>query len=230
MPFVALPTVVDGTVIQASWGNQVKANFDASPNGLATVAGQLFYATAAGTLVALGPAAGVLHGPTPAWGVVASADLADGAVTPLKLSARYSCRARRTTTLVIGTAATVIGFDADNWDNAGLHDPVSNNNRFVAPAAGVYDFSCSVALFYGTGNGHGVLVCRNSGGGSLARQDMVPFATSPTGFATVAGQVYLSASDWIEFAAFVDGTGTATLQASGGIYPCEAGLTWISAL
>jgi hypothetical protein len=57
MAYATLPTVVDGAVIQAAWGNQVKANFDASPNGLASAAGQLFYATAAGTLVALAPGA-----------------------------------------------------------------------------------------------------------------------------------------------------------------------------
>ena len=125
--------------------------------------------------------------------------------------------------------STPIGFDTDNWDNAGLHDPASNPSRFTATVTGVYAFSCSVALAYGSGNGHGVLVCRNSGAGSLARQDMVPFATSPTGYASVAGQAYISAGDWIEFAVFVDGTGTATLQGAGGINPCFGGMTWISA-
>lgn len=71
MVYAVLPTVVAGNVIAESWGNQVKANFDASPNALVTTAGDIVYATGAGTFARLpaGATASVLTiaGGVPVW-------------------------------------------------------------------------------------------------------------------------------------------------------------------
>jgi hypothetical protein len=298
-----LPTVVDGSVIQAAWGNQVKANFDASPNGLASAAGQLFYATATGTLVALpvGATAAFLQiaGGAPAWAPSpqvaagqqilflpnaalycptagnlrtdanllvgggmnvnqalgtqvnigaqgANAGLAFGALSDANLyragpgalrtdgtiqaaaflPAPGSARARRTTTLAIATSWTPIGFDAEDWDNAGLH-AAGTPNRFVAPVAGVYHAWGTGAIQQGPGNLNPILAIRDSAANHLARQDGVPNATNSFAYLSVGCEVKLAAGDWIEVAAIVNGTGTGTLLADGASTPAKGGLSYL---
>lgn len=71
MSYATLPAVAIDQIIAESWGNQVKANFDAGPNAIATAAGQTFYATAAGALAALtAPSSGAIMigaGGLPSW-------------------------------------------------------------------------------------------------------------------------------------------------------------------
>lgn len=74
MAYADLPAVAAGQVIAEAWGNQVRANFAAGPNGLATTAGQIFYATGVGALapLAIGTPGQPLTvnpaGDAPAWG------------------------------------------------------------------------------------------------------------------------------------------------------------------
>jgi hypothetical protein len=69
--FATLPTVVSPNVITEPWGNQVKANFDASPNALVTAAGDTVYAVGAGVFARLpiGAASTVMQpvGGVPSW-------------------------------------------------------------------------------------------------------------------------------------------------------------------
>lgn len=88
MPFAPITTPVTGAVVAASWGAQVKQNFDASANAVVAAPGDLVVATGPGALARLpvGAAGQVLRGgAAPVWGQVAAGDLADGAVTTAKI-------------------------------------------------------------------------------------------------------------------------------------------------
>jgi hypothetical protein len=62
-------------------------------------------------------------------------------------SRAQACRLRSNTLQGSGGAEISVNFpDADVFDNAGLHDPVTNNSRITFPAPGVYFLSCAIAF------------------------------------------------------------------------------------
>ena len=64
-------------------------------------------------------------------------------VTPTPL-----CKTTRTTATGYGGAAIVLPYpDADVFDNANIHDPVTNNSRFTLPFNGIYYIDCSLIWF-----------------------------------------------------------------------------------
>lgn len=60
------------------------------------------------------------------------------------------CKTTRTAATGYAGAALALPFpDADTFDNAAFHDPVTNNTRFVLPANGAYQIDCSLIWFAG---------------------------------------------------------------------------------
>jgi hypothetical protein len=139
-------------------------------------------------------------------GNIDASNLANGAVTVPKFGTLPSAKAYRSTAQTLPTGVvTVLSFDGESHDNAGLHEPVTNPGRLTASVAGVYAFSLTVSF---ASNATGV---RNVGvrvnGSQFAAQDIRNAVNGSSTIITVSGQQILGAGQWLDAVA---------LQTSGG--------------
>lgn len=79
------------------------------------------------------------------------------------------CRTSRGTATGYAGAPIALAFpDPDLFDNANMHDPVTNNTRFVLPSNGAYAIDCSILWFAGVTPGTAYsLTARLDGGADL---------------------------------------------------------------
>jgi hypothetical protein len=135
-----------------------------------------------------------------------SANLADGAVTPAKVGTIPAARAKKSSNQSIPTnAATALGFGAEDFDTAALHDlRAPNNRRLTAPISGVYQLSAGVTW---APNAAGLreLQLRVSGTCCFAISGGPPSAGTTRQI--VSDLLQLSAGDFVEAFAFQSGTG-----------------------
>ncbi len=134
---------------------------------------------------------------------ITSAMLANGSVEPPDISPLTpTVGAKRTTSQSIPfIAATTIGFNAEDWDTAAMHDNTTNNSRLVIPVTGVYQVT-GTATWAADLDGFRQLLINKTGVGPVAFH-VTPPAKDGDGVAqdttqTVSAQLRLVAGDIIE--------------------------------
>jgi hypothetical protein len=134
-----------------------------------------------------------------------SAKLADGAVIPAKVGTIPAARAKKSSNQSVPTnAATVLAFEAEDFDTAALHDQTANNTRLTAPISGVYQVSAGVT-WAPNAAGKRQLQLRVNGTCCSAVIDGPPSAGNTR---QVASDILkLSAGDFVEAAVFHSGAG-----------------------
>ena len=183
-------------------------------NGAKIANGSLAAADLAGgsVLVPGAPAGGDLSGLLPAPtikdgavatskladGAVSSAKLADASVTPAKLGSAPAVHVWRTTNQSIPTGVvTPVLFDAERFDNAGLHRTDLDTSRITITAPGIYLVGGSVSWEAAGATAAAQVNVRKNGVGTLVR------ATQQSGGVNTSEQsattlVKLSAGDYLE--------------------------------
>lgn len=137
-----------------------------------------------------------------------------------------ACRVRRTTaqTGIVTATETAIGFDAERYDTASMHDNATNNSRIVFPVAGIYIVGCHIQ-WDNNATGFRALFVRLNGATRIAPE----FRTTNNGDVTEMGIVTtykFAASDYIEFTVYQTSGANRTLNLASGASAPEAWATW----
>lgn len=124
-----------------------------------------------------------------------------------------ACRVRSSADLACANAATTaLAFSVEDYDNAGMHDPVTNNNRVTIARAGLYrvDFT---AIFTATVVGNSYLRLRRNG---AVEADHSPiFATGNLQTRVACGCIMkCAAGDYIDVGYFNNTGGSVTVTFS----------------
>ena len=178
-----------------------------------TTAGDIAYATAAGTPVRLGigSSAQVLTvaSGVPSWATPASSGFSGAYVS------------RSTTQSITNATATAISFDNEFFDVGGYHDNV-NPTRFTVPTTGKYMFHFHVGMSGTTGR----LISDIRKNGGVVGYWEFGNNTGFNGFAA-NGIVSCTAADYIEF--FCYQSSGSTQNTDGGNYSVQADITFLGA-
>lgn len=123
-------------------------------------------------------------------------------------------------TAVADTTNTVLPADSENFDNDGMHDPVTNNSRITIQTAGRYLFSANVTFEASSSGYRRLTFLVNGTTGNRAIQ----IAASPTleTRVTATRAFALAAGDFVE---------VEVAQSSGGSLNCglrEFAATWLT--
>lgn len=121
------------------------------------------------------------------------------------------------------TTTTVLTFNSERWDNAGIHSTASNTSRLVAPKAGVYEVFGSVSWLEAKQTATWLMAIRVNGTATYGAA-WCPFAFQSEH--SISTQVKLEAGDYVELCVFQQ-TGGALLTGAGSFpAPQEFGMTW----
>ena len=115
------------------------------------------------------------------------------------------------------TGSIAITFDGELFDNIGLHSRASNTSRVTIPTGydGWYRVTGRLKMSGGTAGSRFAQLFKNGSVYTMNRYS--PGATAGDHTSTVDELMYLTAGDYIELYAYVDGGGTYTFQ--GGCPP-----------
>ena len=149
----------------------------------------------------------VVYGEQPSaakWNILGTNDasfndgtgIADGAVTPPKWTNPYKFSAYASGAQNVGTAATKVQFNTENYDSNSNYDSATNY-RYTAPVAGFYQFN--VAILVNTlGSGTHVAAYLLKNGSTASTLFFISAAAgTASGFST-ATQIQLAAGDYVE--------------------------------
>lgn len=129
---------------------------------------------------------------------ITTAKITDANVTPAKWTNPYKFSAYRNAAQNVGTGATKVGWDTENYDSNNNFDITGGFSRYTAPVSGFYHFDAVVtATTAGTAIGIYADLYKN---GSLIRKgNKMPSIGSGTDPAvTVSGDLQLTAGDYVE--------------------------------
>lgn len=158
---------------------------------------------------------------------VATADLANGAVTPPKIGTLPHVRVRNSTNISIANnTATALTFDTERWDSENIHSTVTNTSRLTCVTAGLYEIKMQ-ALWDVNATGVREGYIRLNGTTLLALEDKN--ATSVAAIGTgqlVTTQYRLIVGDYVE-AVVAQTSGGALNILAGGNYSPEFMMTWV---
>jgi hypothetical protein len=148
-------------------------------------------------------------------GTVGSTNLAEGAVTPGKFGAIPAARVEKSSNQSIPTnVGTILNFDTETFDSAGIHDNTTNNSRLTAPIDGVYEVSAGVFWDDATESGARAISLIENGapcaGGCKAESVWPDTGTAFQTVQSVSTVLKLNAGDYMEALA---------AQGSGGPLP-----------
>jgi hypothetical protein len=142
MAYADIGDVVSGNVITETWGDQVRANFQAGVPDIFTTKGDLAAATAADTAARLGIGADDAM-------LVPDA----GETTGLAWQIRPTCRLYNSGAFTVTSGDwRSVTWDSESWDSNSLHSTSTNTDRITIPTggAGLYLFG-GVARWVTTG-------------------------------------------------------------------------------
>lgn len=117
---------------------------------------------------------------------------------------------------ILNATVTVLNFNVDHFDPYGMHDPVTNNSRLIAPVSGLYLVWADV-LFALSGAGDSrVVYIRPNGGGTGFVATFKPASGVATGL-TITGAIKLTGGEYVEVFVSQDSGGALdiSLEANG---------------
>lgn len=212
MVWATLATQVTLTPAPAAWANQVKQNFDASPNAVVTTAGDLAVATGAGAFARLAAVAvgsvlvsnGV--GVAPAWAA---------APFPAFVGARVYDVSNQS--IASGGGGTVLTFAGERFKTvAALHSTSSNTSRLVADRTG-YWLAVGDVMWPAGATGVRTVGLMVNGGSTYGRVSAPGNALAQV--QTLSAVLNLTANDYVELWVFQDSGGALSVQAIGPYSP-----------
>jgi len=144
MAYSDIGAAVPGATVPASWGDQVRANFQASAPDVFTTKGDLFVATGsdAGDRLAIGANDSILVADSgesvgAAWQIMPACAVYNSAAIPLT-----------------NGDWTTLTFDSERFDTDAMHSTSSNTSRLTIPAggAGWYSLDLNVTISLASGS------------------------------------------------------------------------------
>jgi len=219
MAWTAPRTWTTGELVTAAIMNtHVRDNLLETASAKVTTAGDIVYATAANALARLG------------IGAAGQLPFVNSGATALAYNSFESCGANNLTggQVIPDSTVTAITFDSEDWDNASMHDNVTNKSRITAPVAGIY-----IGAFYvtfdpnSTGDRRAMLRVNNDAIW-LSQLENSPSGSEVTVLAA-CGLVKLAANDYVELQVAQTSGGNLNTQPIGyGLGSPRLSLTRIS--
>ncbi len=180
-----------------------------------------------------GNAGGVLSGTYPNPGF--ALDMATQAELDAAVAARLDidepkCRCRRSVTHSIPhNTTTTFVFDVDRYDNGGMHDTVTNNDRIVAPKAGVYSITAQCVWAAHATGARALLMYHVTAAGTetiIAEQ----FHLTNGGLAcyqNIAAEYNFAAGDYVRIKGYQSSTVANVMPLEGGVGPYEVSMRFV---
>ena len=122
-----------------------------------------------------------------------------------------TCTQGSATTSLAANGWTSVGLDTTVTDSYGGHSNVTNNSRYTAIVAGVYEVSGAVSFAASSASSRGARCAKNGTAIQGTQQLGAPSATLATTLATVPVLVFLNVGDYVETQGF-PGTGILSTQ------------------
>ena len=186
-----------------------------------TTAGDIAYASAAGTpaRLGIGSSAQVLtvSGGVPSW------------ATPAGGSTFVGASVYKSANQTISTATqTILSWDSEDFDTNSFHDTSTNNGRFTIPAGKGGKYLIATNLYmthFSTSVQFYIDIFKN---GSLLYQIMSPWMTGyENNGISASAVVNASVADYFELRITQSSTGNATI--TGGVYNSRASISYLGA-
>lgn len=140
-------------------------------------------------------------------GAVTTVKITDANVTPAKWTNPYKFSAYRSASFNTANTLTLVQFDAENYDSNNNFDIATNKGRYTVPVSGFYHFSVQFGNSPLADTGQIVITLYKNG--SLARTGSAENqGASGTAIASISCDLQLTAGDYVEVF-FQGGNGSA---------------------
>lgn len=140
-------------------------------------------------------------------GGITAANLASNAVTDAKITANnllatkfsnlYKFNVYLTAAQNVGTAATMVLYNAKNFDTGSNVDIVTNKGRFTAPVAGFYQFNATIATT-AAGAGTNIVIQLYKNGSAVYQGNNISATAGSNPGGVIATLLQVSANDYFE--------------------------------
>lgn len=151
-------------------------------------------------------------------GTIATADVANGAITGIKQTVSWARVYHTTTQNLVDGALTAMAFDTESNDTDAYHDSGANT-RLTAPFTGVYFVACTVAFALDTtGTSTRLVAIRIDGTTYPGIEARHQFTTVAGPNISVGGFIPLTAAQYVEcMAQHTSGNDILTVRAAGEV-------------
>jgi hypothetical protein len=119
---------------------------------------------------------------------------------------------------ILTSTPTILAFDSERWDNAGLHDIVTNNSRLTVPdgEAGLWDIEVAIA-FASNSTGNRIVEIIHNGATVIASARNPATGGGLFSSYTISTQYELAVSDYVEVQVFQDSGVSINIVAFGNL-------------